>query len=173
MKRVPVLALSLIILTAVSGTWQSVQAQGSSELAGGWVVRSWTDADGTVNESPQRGLFIFTATGHYSMMYVPGDQPRPRYEGETQTDAETLAAYASFVANSGRYAVAGNRITYEAYVAKDPNYMGDWNAAEAGNAQNMTFSITDGTLALEWTDGFNVGAKATLSRPNQPGGDTE
>jgi hypothetical protein len=51
--------------------------------------------------------------------------------------------------------------------------MADWNAAEAGNAQNMTFGITEGILTLEWTDGNNPGRKATLRRPNQPAGETE
>jgi hypothetical protein len=160
-------------LTAFSGPWHTAAAQGSSELAGGWIVTGWTAADGTVNSQPQRGLFLFTGTGQYSMMYVLGDEPRPRYEGETQTEAETLTAYGSFVANSGRYTVNGNTLTYEAYMAKDPNYMADWNANEPGNAVNVTFSVTNGILTLNWVDGRNAGQTATLRRPGQPQGDQE
>lgn len=167
MRNAPLVALVLVLLAAFSGMAQGLQAQDSSDLAGGWIVTSWTDADGTVHDQPQPGLFLFTATGQYSMMYVPGDEPRPRYEGESQTDAETLEAYRSFVANSGRYSVEGNTITYEAYVAKDPNYMADWNLAEAGNAVTMTFSFADGRLTLEWTSGRSQGTKATLRRPGQ------
>jgi hypothetical protein len=105
------------------------------------------------------------------MMYVPGSEPRPRYEGETQTDEETLSAYGSFIANSGRYTVEGNRITYEAYVAKDPNYMGDWNAQDPGNPVVLTYGISDGTLTLTWEEGLSPGMKATLRRPGQPAGD--
>ena len=161
----------LFLATALSGAWQPVEAQGSQELAGGWLVTSWTAPDGTVNSSPQRGLFLFTATGQYSMMYVPGDEPRPRYEGETQTDAETLAAYGSIIANSGRYTVEANTIVYDAYVAKDPNYMADWNVQERTNATTLTYSIEDGTLTLTWGEGSrNAGAKATLRRPGEPQG---
>ena len=167
MRSVPVVALSFLLLTALTGAWNNAEAQGSSELAGGWIVTSWTAPDGTVNSEPQRGLFLFTETGQYSMMYALGDEPRPRYEGETQTDAETLTAYGSFVANSGRYTVDGNQFMYEAYVAKDPNYMGDWNAEEAGNAVNVTFSINEGILTLEWTDGRSAGQKAAFRRPSQ------
>ena len=169
MRTVPFLALGLALL--VTGGLKPAQAQGSQELAGGWIVTSWTAPDGTANSSPQRGLFLFTATGQYSMMYVPGDEPRSRYEGETQTDAETLAAYGSFIANTGRYTVEGNTIIYEAYVAKDPNYMADWNAQEAGNAVTMTYSLEDGTLTLTWGEGSrSAGMTATLRRPGQPQG---
>jgi len=170
MRRVPAIAISLLLFTAFSGPWHTVAAQGSSDLAGGWIVTSWTEPDGTVNEQPQRGLFLFTATGQYSMMYVPGNEPRPRYEGENQTEAETLAAYGSFIANSGRYTVDGSNVMYEAYLAKDPNYMADWNTDEPGNGQNVTFSITDGILTLEFIDGYNAGRKTTLRRPSQPAG---
>lgn len=171
MRRIVVFPVGLLFMTVASGGWQGVAAQGSPELAGGWIVTSWTTPDGEVNSQPQRGLFLFTQTGQYSMMYVPGDQPRPRYEGESQTEAEVLSAYASFVANSGRYTVEGNRITYEAYVAKDPNYMGDWNLEEGGNAVNVDFSISDGILTLKWTDGRSAGTTATLRRPGQPQGE--
>ncbi len=163
--------LCLLLTGALSGVWQPVEAQGPQELAGGWIVTSWTAPDGAVNSSPQRGLFLFTATGQYSMMYVPGSGPRPRYEGETQTDAETLAAYGSLIANSGRYTVEGNTIVYEAFVAKDPNYMGDWNIQEQGNAVTMTYGIEDGTLTLKWGEGSrSAGMTATLRRPGQPQG---
>lgn len=166
MRRVPTIALGLALLLALSGSWQLAQAQGSSDLTGGWIVTSWTASDGTANPDPQRGLFLFTATGQYSMMYVPGSEPRATYEGETQTDSETLASYGSFIANSGRYTVEGSTIVYEAYMAKDPNYMAAWNAAEPGNPRTLTYSIDgDGTLTLTWTDGQNPGLKATLRRP--------
>lgn len=166
MRRVPTMALDLALLLALSGSWQTTQAQGSSELAGGWIVTSWTAADGTVNSEPQRSLFLFTETGQYSMMYVLGNEPRKTYEGESQTDAETLVSYGSFVANSGRYTVEGNTIMYEAYMAKDPNYMADWNASDPGNPIHMTYSVdSEGTLTLTWVDGRTPGQTATLRRP--------
>ena len=130
-------------------------------------MTGWTAPDGTENADSQQGLFLFTATGQYSMMYVPGDEIRAVPEGETMSDAETLEAYGSFIANSGRYTVDGNGIMYEAFMAKDPAYMADFNAEEAANGTNLEFSITDGILTLEWLDGFTPGTKATLRRPGQ------
>lgn len=156
----------IALLTAFTGAVQPAAGQGSAELAGGWIVTSWTSADGTVDSSPQRGLFVFTQTGQYSIMYVVGTEARPRYEGEGMTDAEMLAAYRSIVANSGRYTVEGDTITYDAYVAKDPNYMADFNVQTRANATRMTFSITDGILTLKWLEGArSAGGAATLRRP--------
>ena len=59
---------------------------------------------------------------------------------------------------------------HEAYVAKDPNYMADWDADEAGNGVTVKFSIADNILTLEWVDGRAAGEKATLRRPGQPQG---
>lgn len=170
MRSGPAIAATFITLTALSGAGYTAAAQAPPELAGGWIVTSWTTAAGDTDAQPQRGLFLFTASGQYSMMYIPGNEPRARYEGENMTDAETLAAYASLVANSGRYTVEGNTLTYEAWVAKDPNYMADWNMDTRANATRVTFGIKDGILTLKWLDGRNAGQTATLRRPNQPQG---
>jgi Lipocalin-like domain len=171
MRHVPAASLGIALLAVLAGAPRTAHAQGMSELAGGWIVASWTSPQGKVNSSPQRGLFIFTTTGQYSMMFVNTDEPRPRYTGETQTDAEMLGAYKSLTANSGRYTVKGKVLTYEAFVAKDPNYMANWNAATPGNAVNATFSITNGILTLKWLDGNGglAGSTATLRRPTGPG----
>ena len=107
-------------------------------IQGAWIVTSEDD-------SHQRGLFIFTQS-NYSMMYVIGDEPRAPYAGETATEEEALAAFQSFVANSGRYALDGNRLTYEAYMAKNPSYMGDW----PDNADWATVEVDGDTMT--WTD---------------------
>ena len=167
MRRLPAVTASLFFVTVLSGAWCATAAQGAAGLEGGWLVNSWTAPGGDVDAEPQRGLFMFTSTGQYSMMYVLGDEGRPRYAGETQTDEEVLRAYASFVANSGRYVVDRDRITFEAYVAKDPNYMDDWNLEGPGNEVVVTFSISDGILTLTWIDGIAAGRSATLRRPGQ------
>ena len=158
------IALALLGILASAG---SIAAQESS-IVGGWVVTSWETADGEVNSEPQRGLYMFTAAGQYSIMYVLGEQPRVPQAGETETDAEKLAAYDSFVANSGRYVVEGNQITYEAYMAKNVQYMNDFGP-EGGNASTMTFSIADEALRLRFTTGNAEGSTATFRRPGQPG----
>ena len=153
-------ALALLGILASAG---SIAAQQSS-IVGGWILTSWETADGEVNSEPQRGLFMFTASGQYSIMYVLGDQPRAEYSGDTQTDAEKVAAYDSFIANSGRYSVDGNQITYEAAMAKDPNYMAGFGP-EGGNASTMTFTNENGVLTLRFTSGGAEGQTATFRRP--------
>ena len=143
-------------------------AAAQDELHGGWVVSGWTAPDGS--EAPvQRGLFLFTASGHYSIMFVRGEGREALAQGAT--DADVAAAYSPFVANSGRYMVDGNTITYEAYVSKDPAYMmGFAPTGGEGNAQTMTYSIADGVLTLEVGNGGPTGSsKMTLRRPG--GGD--
>ena len=123
MRRTSVVTAILVLVLAISGSWYTAQAQGSSELAGAWLVTSRTSPDGEVNSSPQRGLYVFTESGHYSIMFVNGDEPRPQFSDEgtfgTPTDAEKLVAYDNFIANSGRYSVDADEISYEAYMAKN------------------------------------------------------
>jgi hypothetical protein len=59
-------------------------------------------------------------------MYVPGADPRRRFNGDPNrpTDAEKVAAYDSFVAGSGTYALTGSTLTLQALVHKNPNEMG-------------------------------------------------
>ena len=96
MRRTSVVTAILVLVLAISGSWYTAQAQGSSELAGAWLVTSRTSPDGEVNSSPQRGLYVFTESGHYSIMFVSGDEPRPQFSDEgtfgTPTDAEKLVA---------------------------------------------------------------------------------
>ena len=70
------------------------------------------------------------------------------FEGEADeccaTDAEKLAAYDSFVANSGTYEVAGSTITIHPVVARSPNYM-------SGGSDKYQFRVSGDTLWLENT----------------------
>ncbi len=156
------LALAIAIVLASP---LAVQAQSASELHGGWTIRDWQAPEGQTGPTPQRGLFLFTESGQYSIMYVIGDDREP--VGAAPTDAEIAAAYGPFIANSGRYAVSGDEITYEAFVAKDPAYMANFEPTGGeGNAQTMIFSIEDGTLTLSFGEGGPMGgATATLRRP--------
>ena len=176
MRRAPAVPVTLILLLAVvgatvAGSWRPALAQGNSALNGAWIVTSRTSPEGEVNASPQRGLYLFTASGHYSIMYVTGTEPRPEFSGEdefgTPSDAEKVVAFDNFVANSGRYSVDGDQIVYEAFMAKNPNYMAAFSMEDHTNARRMRFSIEDGTLTLHAidTDGNETGASTTLRRP--------
>ena len=162
MRRSTALSILLLVLPL----WIApAQAQDVHDLNGTWIVTSWASPEGEVNDEPQRGLFLFTIIrddgGSYSMMFVPGTEPRAEYASEQMTDAETLAAYGSFVANSGRLTVDGGSLTYEAYMAKDPNYMASWE----DNSATADWTVEGGTLTLEFTSGFLTGSTATFRRP--------
>lgn len=159
---------SLLLLTlAAAVPWTTAEAQPPAELLGGWVIESWEAPAGQTGPNPQRGLFVFTASGHYSIMFVVGDAREP--VGPDPSDANLAAAYGPFVANSGRYSVAGNQITYEAFVAKDPAYMSRFAPTGGeGNAQTIDFSFDSDRLVLRFGEGGPMNqATATLRRPGE------
>ena len=97
----------------LEGGWKSV------EISGSGPDTSWTIT------SPQPSLYIF-AKQHYGIMYATGSKPRALFnESAAQggTDAEKVAAYDSFVANSGTYETTESTITTRPIVAKWPNFM--------------------------------------------------
>ncbi len=157
----PALLFGLLAAASVS----PAEAQTANELYGGWIIAGWEAPAGQTGPTPRRGLFVFSESGHYSIMYVIGDPRAPL--GENPSDAEVAAAYGPLVANSGRYSVSGDVITYEAFMAKDPAYMSRFVATGGeGNAQTMTFTIDDGVLTLRFGEGGPMnGATATLRRP--------
>lgn len=140
------LALLAVTLTMVPS---AVLAQDESPVMGAWLLDSMTAPDGT-QAMRHPGLFIYTGT-HYSVMFVMGDEARADLS-EEPSDAEKLAAYDSFVANSGRYEIAGDQLTTRAFVAKLPNYM----HAFPDNATTFTFSVQGDELTLTTKGGAVV-----------------
>src|SRR2546426_6151971 len=122
----------------------AVSAQSSTKkpIEGAWkvteIVVTGTDASNVAN--PQPGLIIF-ARKHYSVMWVPGNQPRSLFKGEDPTNEEKVAAYDSFIANSGTYEVEGATLTLHPMVARSPNFM-------AGGVSKYQLRIEGTTLWL-------------------------
>src|SRR6058998_1368989 len=114
--------LTLLVLCT---TVVSAQSSTKKPIEGAWkvteIVVTGTDASNVAN--PQPGLIIF-ARKHYSIMWVPGNQPRSLFKGEDPTNEEKIAAYDSFVANSGTYEVAGATLTLHPMVARSPKLHG-------------------------------------------------
>jgi hypothetical protein len=150
---------ALAALAMVSAAWRTAPAQ-DVDLQGAWLVTNITDKSGKEIEA-QPGLYLFTST-HYSIMFVPGADERAQFAGTEATDDDLLGAYNTFVANSGRYQVAGDQLTLRAYVAKDPGYM----AAFPDNEATATVHIAGGdTLHLTYTGEFFIsGTMFTLRR---------
>ncbi len=158
--RMKTTAPSLALMLLAAAAWAPLAAQDAADLNGGWLLRSFTSAEGEVTQITQRGIYVFgvwnETGGHYSRMNVNGSDPRPEYEDE-MSDEERLAAYGSFTANSGQLVVEGNTVTMIAYVAKDPNYMGNF----PDNGVSLTWAVNGETLTLTQENG----AFLTLRRP--------
>ena len=91
----------------------------------------------------QPSVYLFV-DGHYSMMRVTGNQPRALAATDSVTDAEKLAAYDSFIANSGKYEVADSTLTIHPVVARSPNFM-------SGGSDRYHFRVSGDTLWLSNT----------------------
>lgn len=155
MRRIMIPTVAIAAVLVAAGAWRAAGPQAAA-LRGAWVATGW-QINGTPVATPQRGLLVFTGS-HYSMMFVPGVDARPGYDGESLTDAEKLAAYDSFVANSGRYRVSGDTLVTSAYMAKDPNYMNAWaRGCSTGPCPNdvaLTFRVAGDTLWVSWPASF-------------------
>lgn len=143
-----------VAILGILGSTGSIEAQ-ESPLVGAWVTIEWVDQDA----SPQPGLLVFTGT-HYSMMFVRPGMVRERYTGETETDADMVAAYRTLVANSGRYTVRGDEFTTEGYVTLNTNYMADWGE----NHITYTFRVEGDELHVTWPEDFLGGFTGTFRR---------
>jgi hypothetical protein len=152
MRRNLTLASAIALSFAGPFLATDVSAQEEAAIQGAWV---FTNEDGQ-----QRGLLIFTES-HYSMMFVRGDLTRATYpEDRMMTDAETLVAYRSITANSGRYSLDGDQLTVEAYMANDPNYMAGWPE----NAETFRVEISGDTMLWEPGGLLGLGETVTLRR---------
>jgi hypothetical protein len=114
-------------------------------LDGAWSVVNIrvTGPDSAANTMVQPSLFLF-GDKHYSMMRVTGNQPRTLAAKDSFTDAEKLAAYNSFIANTGTYEVADSTLTIHPVVARSPNYM-------SGGSDKYHFRVSGDTLWLSNT----------------------
>jgi hypothetical protein len=160
MMRRTIAPLPFFLLVLALGA-TPVVAQDMNDLAGTWLIDSWTSADGEVTEDVQRGVFLFTIErddgGSYMMFFVNQAEDRALFGEDEPTDAQKAAAYDEFTANAGRLTVEGNTFTFEAWMAKNPNYMDGW----PDNDRTVEWAVSEGVLTVT----FENGNKATLRRP--------
>ena len=116
-------AFTALLLTACERGERAEHSE--TPLEGAWSVASIhvTGPDSAASTTVQPSLFLFVGK-HYSMMRATGNQPRTLAATDSATDAERLAAYNSFIANSGTYEVVDSTLTIHPVVARSPNYMG-------------------------------------------------
>jgi len=137
------LAASVLFSCSILVAWVAVPSHPEG-IEGTWLVTS-------DDESHQRGVFLFTSDGSYSMMFVRGDKPRASL-GEDPPDAGRLASAGEITANSGRVAIEGSEIRYEAYMANGAGYMNGWPdndrtaTFEMNGDDGMTLTMQNGTV---------------------------
>src|SRR5580765_4771543 len=71
----------------------------------------------------QPSLYVFTAR-HFSRMETVGEEPRAKFKDSDPTKTTTpekIAAYDTFIANTGTYEISGNTIVFKILLAKSPN----------------------------------------------------
>ena len=118
MKRA-IISLAIV----VTGWPLAFTAQAQNALNGAWKVVEITNEGGQNSgtatvQTPS--LYIF-ADGYYSLMWITGDGNRPDFPPDTDvTDEEIVAAFNSFIGQSGSYEVSGSTITIHAIVSKVP-----------------------------------------------------
>lgn len=139
--RVAPAALTAFLLSACTPA-AAPEAPAAPPLEGAWSVvsLSFTGPDGTTTPAVQPSLYLFGGR-HYSMMRVTGDGPRTLAATDSVTDTEKLAAYDTFIANTGTYEVADSTLTIHPIVARSPNFM-------AGGSDRYTFRVSGDTLWL-------------------------
>ena len=134
--RSAAVARSIAACLVLFGPVLSTQGKAANRLVGVWKLVEVTQADGTKITNPLPSLLIFTAK-YYTMLYATSDKPRQLMKNPQQpTDAETIAAYDTVIANSGTYEISGSTVIMHVVVAKLPNL------------ENMssTFTLDAGTL---------------------------
>ena len=75
----------------------------------------------------QPSLYVFTAR-HFSRMETIGEKPRAKFKDDDPaktTTPEKIAAYDTFIANTGTYEISGNTIVFKIVLAKSPNRADD------------------------------------------------
>ena len=131
-------------------TVQTALAKG--KLKGVWKITEFSmsiPSAGTITTTAQPSIFIFTKK-NYSIMFVSSDKPRPDLPLQDPTDAQKVAAWGPFSANSGTYDIKGTTLTTYPVVAKHPAVM------KPGAFVTYDFKIQGNTLLLTPKDSNTV-----------------
>ena len=75
--RISVLLIASLVVNGCAEPAAEDPAEEAQGIHGGWVVSEWILPENEVMAMPaEHGLFLFTESGHYSMMWVPSaDRP--------------------------------------------------------------------------------------------------
>jgi hypothetical protein len=153
--RPGIIALVPLILACTGGgsadqPADSPVAAAPGGIDGAWRVTRVKLADVAAVADP--ASVIMFAGRHYSIMFAT-ETRTPFAKASEPTQAETLRAYAGFIANSGTYELAGDTIIAHPVIARNPSFMG-------GGQDRYVFRISGDTMmlhtvagAFRWADG--------------------
>jgi hypothetical protein len=138
-----------LMLASLLGFAPSAQEPGGNgpTIQGVWrmVERTTTGSAGSTNKSPQGGVWIFTRQYNSQVgIALQTDKPRPDLPDPAKATADELrAAWGPVVATSGPYHIAGNVLTFNNIVNKNPVGMKTgasvtWTYKLEGNALEVT-----------------------------------
>ena len=140
----------LVTITVfITGLFLTTLALAQDSLEGAWqttevMFTGGSEEDETITD-PNMQIVVYSA-GHYSIMRNAGDRPAPLPEGQTPTDEDRLAAFASFRASSGTYEVSGSKIMSHVMMDRLPGLVGRTNEVEyriEGDKLMITFPPND------------------------------
>ena len=121
----------------------------AARLVGGWRLRSWVSIadDGTearpLGDAPD-GMLAYTADR--AMVGIMGRGDRPRFATDDLTGGtaeEQAAAFATYIAYGGRYAVDGDTVIHTVETSLFPNW--------TGTEQRRRFALSDDDRTLTLT----------------------
>jgi hypothetical protein len=144
-----VLAAAMALAGEESTRTSIVDTESASRAAGvkgAWkITEQWSRSRGgawTLGATPYLSIYIFTDK-HYSYMFAPGLEPRRLFAGgpNQPTNAEKVAAYDTFVAGSGAYALTGSTLMLNAILHKNPNEM-------TGHPLKYSVELDDNSLRM-------------------------
>ena len=115
------LCMAASFIAPVSGQ----QSATAKSVLGAWQVSAVAGrGDVPSNDSPQPGLYLFTAK-HFSIVQVNTREPRKPMTDSTSAEAwATVYGNAAFSASAGTYEVSGDKLTMHTFVSKNPGPMG-------------------------------------------------
>jgi hypothetical protein len=121
----------------------------AARLVGGWRLRSWVSITDDGDEAHPMGdmpdgLVAYTADGTVIGIMGPGDRPRFSTDDVTGgTPEERAAAFATFIAYGGRFAVDGDAVIHTVETSLFPNWI--------GTEQRRRFAISEDGRTLTLT----------------------
>jgi hypothetical protein len=153
--------IAVIACALASGAWTSASAQTAKDLVGAWIpVANVAEQNGVKSEpyGPNpRGVLVFAADGHYSLILSRPALPKFASNSRTKGTAdENKAVVEGSIGHYGRYVVdeAGKSILFKIDGSTYPNF--------DGTEQKRAFTLVGDVLTYS-VPGFSGGGTATAS----------